>query len=240
MDQLLEWTRAFFYSWAWHFAEETTHLPRDGRYLLLIMDVYSAHISFKTISVLRDNNVVVLGIHTHTSHALRPLELSVFGTMNERFRQLLARCTITTEKSTRNDIYTDFELLTKEYHQDITASNCISGFRKAGIWSKVTNGVDPDHIKKVQFTLRDVDCPEIETVTQTCSVSSAVAFGNDQSNPLISYKQLYCLYLRQADRLCYDGTIEEYGHITVSTTTGATLTTTNVLSTVRERDERRR
>lgn len=74
-----------FFTWSQSFVEETSFLCRGGRNLLLIMDGYSCHVSFKTLSLMKDNGIVVAGLPAHTSHALKPLDVSVFRPIKQEF-----------------------------------------------------------------------------------------------------------------------------------------------------------
>ncbi len=50
-------------------------------------------------------------------------------------------------------------------------------------------------------------------------------------------KELYNLYLRQSEKLCSDGTVEENGTIRVANKRGASLSSENVIAALRARDE---
>ena len=76
-------------------------MSRDNKKLLLVMDGYACQITFKTLSILCENGIVVVGIPAHTSHVLQPLDVGVFGRLKEKFRQLLVHRSITTSKKTR-------------------------------------------------------------------------------------------------------------------------------------------
>lgn len=64
--------------WA-RFLEETRAMRSNGNHLILICDGYSCHIQLEVLQLLRDNNVVVIGLPAHTSHVLQPLDVSVFS-----------------------------------------------------------------------------------------------------------------------------------------------------------------
>lgn len=85
--------------------KEADHFHPDGSKLILIMDGYTCHVSYKTPSLLRDNRIVVSGLPEHTSYAIQPLDVSIVGPLKEFLRHLNVR-TITTKRSDRNDIFT--------------------------------------------------------------------------------------------------------------------------------------
>lgn len=46
--------------------------------MLLGLDEYSCHVSFRKLSLLRDNGIVVVGLPAHTSHVLQ-IDVAIFG-----------------------------------------------------------------------------------------------------------------------------------------------------------------
>lgn len=72
--------------------------------ILLIMDGYACHLLFRTLSLLKENVILVLGLPVHTPHVLQPLDISVFGPPKEEFRRLLNMPKISTNKEKIIDI----------------------------------------------------------------------------------------------------------------------------------------
>ena len=79
----------------------------------------------------------------------------------------------------------------------------------------------------------------VENNRCTRRISSIVESSNEPRKRLETYKDLYKLFLQDSERLCSDGVIEENGTIRVSTTTGGTMTSDNVISALEQRDEER-
>ncbi len=79
-----------FYSWAQQFVLEAGHLRRGGQTLLLILEVHRSHLQYSAHQLLKENCIFVDGIPSHTSQALQPLDVGVFGPMKEYFRELLS------------------------------------------------------------------------------------------------------------------------------------------------------
>lgn len=50
-----------FFTWAKHIVNETNYLRRDCKKILFVTYGYSAHLSYKTLTMLRDNGVIVVG-----------------------------------------------------------------------------------------------------------------------------------------------------------------------------------
>lgn len=232
-----------FYNWAVNFVQESSFLRRDGRKLLLIMDGYACHVAYRTLKMLGDNDIIVAGLPAHTSHVLQPLDVGVFGPLKEAFRQLLSHRTVTSGVDSRHDIFTVCEMLQKAFHTSVNASNAIAGFRRTGLWSASTRSVDPLTIREEDFTssaVSDDFTARLSDTTGTRSVTSLIrsVASNHNADRIQTYKQLYDLFLKRSEDLCSDGTIVANGTIQVSTRTGATLTSENVINALRERDER--
>lgn len=54
------------YTWALSSVEETQYLRRNGDNILLIMDRYGVHISYKTLKLPRVNEIIVAGPPAYT------------------------------------------------------------------------------------------------------------------------------------------------------------------------------
>lgn len=76
-----------FYAWAKRFVEQTAVLREDGSKLLLSMDGYASHVSFKKLRLIWGNGIVAAGLPAHTPYVLQPLEVSIFGPVKEDFRR---------------------------------------------------------------------------------------------------------------------------------------------------------
>ncbi len=60
--------------------------------------------------------------------------------------------------------------------------------------------------------------------------NSEMAISNVVEQRVRTSKELYDLYLRQSEKLCSDGTVEENGTITVTNKHGASLSSENVIA----------
>lgn len=229
-----------FFDWAKNFVDETAHLRRNNRYLLLIFDGYGCHLQYNSLKFLKDNNIVVAGLPAHTSHALQPLDVGVFRAFKEAFKKLLGKRSAHTSKSARNDVFTICELLTRAYHQSVVATNIISGFERTGLWVSANRGPDPSKIRAEDLTSSEVNATELNTFPSTRSVTSIVESSGNRESKIENYRQLYELFSKRAEQLRSDGAIVlENGTVKVSTTTGASLTSDNVISALKAVHERK-
>ncbi len=91
--------------WATEFVSETESLKRRKGTIPLLLDGMDAHLKHGPLKTLKDAGIVVIALPSHTSHALQPLDLSVFSATKERFRQLIAERTMPTRRDLKNDIF---------------------------------------------------------------------------------------------------------------------------------------
>ena len=83
---------AIFFEFCQNFVLETASLRRRHKNLVLTMDGYGAHTTYKALQYLRDNNIQVIALPAHTRRRTQTLDYSVFSpfktylwnTMNER------------------------------------------------------------------------------------------------------------------------------------------------------------
>lgn len=97
---------------------------------------------------------------------------------------------------------------------------------------------DTTAINATQLTSSQVRPECLEGLQIKRRVASAVGCSNTPEQRVETYQQLYALFKQRAEVLCSDGVIEESGTIQVGTTTGATLTSDNVLDALQSREER--
>ncbi|PXF46035.1 hypothetical protein BWQ96_04210 [Gracilariopsis chorda] len=105
-----------FYHWGEKLVEETSLLRKRHRNIILALDGYGAHCSYKVLKLFKDNNIVVVGLPAHTSHRTQPPDFSVFSPYKTAFRNELNKRTIFVKDETKNDVYTICELLTNAFN----------------------------------------------------------------------------------------------------------------------------
>lgn len=114
------------------------------------MDGYACHLSFKTLSLLK-NGIIVAGLPANTSHVLQPLDVSVFGQLKEEVRRRLSLQKAYKVKRDRNEVFTVCELLPDSYYACVNPRNTIAGFKNRGIWSDEKEGVEMSVIQPTDY-----------------------------------------------------------------------------------------
>ena len=147
---------------------------------------------------------------------------------------------MTSNKETRNDIFTVCELLKKAYLDAVSPSNIIKGFSRSGIWNNYMRGPDIDSIRPIEYTSQGNSLVLLSEVCSTRSRTVIVESGDESRIRIESAKQLYNVFLAKSEKLVSDGTIEVNGTVCVTTKSGATLTSENVIAALKAAEERKK
>lgn len=70
-------------------------LRSEDNFIFLSMDYYDTHALYKTMKLLKENRIIVIGMPTHTSHIVEPLDFSVFSTFKASLSKEFRRLTLT-------------------------------------------------------------------------------------------------------------------------------------------------
>ena len=136
------------------------------RPVLLLVDGHKSHMTLELVDLARENNVILFCLPPHTTHALQPLDVSVFKALKAHFsRSLRAVC------FTRKDFMVtkrDFARVVKEpFELAFSMTNIKNGFAKCGIFP-----FNPDAVDKKKMLPSEM---HRDTVEETPSVSSSDA-----------------------------------------------------------------
>ena len=103
------------------------------RPVLLLVDGHKSHETIELVDLARSNNVILVCLPPHTTHALQPLDVSVFKSLKAHFsRSLRAWCF-----TKKNFVVTkrDFARVVKEpFELSFSMSNIKSGFNRCGVF----------------------------------------------------------------------------------------------------------
>lgn len=102
--------------------------------IILILDEYGAHKSFKALRLMRVNNIIVIALPVHTSHRTQVLDHSIFSPFKTYLRNALKECVLTTAGAGRKNVYTLCELVYDAYKRALSYNNIVSGFLACGLW----------------------------------------------------------------------------------------------------------
>ncbi|XP_060574096.1 uncharacterized protein LOC132731836 [Ruditapes philippinarum] len=65
-------------------------LPNCGKYrpVVLLMDNHESHIYLPLVEIARKENVILVGLPSHTTHYLQPLDVKIIGPLNDKVTRL--------------------------------------------------------------------------------------------------------------------------------------------------------
>ena len=111
------------------------------RPLVLIVDGHKSHENIELIDCARKNNIILLCLPPHTTHALQPLDVSVFKSLKSHFSKALrAWC------FTKKDFVVtkrDFARVVKvPFESSFSITNIKSGFAKCGIYPQSNSTIE--------------------------------------------------------------------------------------------------
>ncbi len=142
------------------------------RPLLLVIDDHKTHLTLECIDLCRTNNIILLCLPPHTTHALQPLDVSVFRSLKCHFSSALQAVCFSRKDFmvTKRDFARVFKV---PFEKAFSMSNIKSGFTKTRIYP-----FNPEAIDKEKLVPSDVHD------TQTGESSSGSEETLTQENPL--------------------------------------------------------
>ena len=164
-----------FFEW---FKRDFLKYAVPQRPVLLIVDGHKSHITLDLVDLARNSGVVLFCFPPHTTHALQPLDVSVFKALKAHFsKSLRALC------FSRRDFMVskrDFARMVKEpFEIAFSMSNIKNGFSKCGIYP-----FDPDAVCKAKLLPSSVyqdSSGQSSTESQTPSDEAVQLSATDES-----------------------------------------------------------
>ena len=101
-----------------------------GHKIILTYDGHNSHITYNTAKMALDNNITLLCLPPHSSHALQPLDVGVFKSVKATWRTLVSEHYSQTKfKLTKENFPAVLNKLWKSLKGDLL----VSGFRQSGL-----------------------------------------------------------------------------------------------------------
>ena len=145
------------------------------RPLLLLIDGHKSHMGLDLVDLCRKNNVILFCLPPHTTHALQPLDVSVFQSLKDHFSKSVRSITFT--KKFFIVTKCDFARIIKSpFERVFSIPNVKAGFAKCGIYPFNRDAVPVN--KMIPSTLHDSPLSvssgsSSDLVTSSLSVSSS-------------------------------------------------------------------
>ena len=168
-DLFLQWFKKVFLKYTVH-----------DQPLLLLVDGHKSHMTLELVDLARENNVILFCLPPHTTHALQPLDVSVFKALKAHFsRSLRALC------FTRKDFIVtkrDFARVVKEpFEMAFSMTNIKNGFAKCGIFP-----FNPDAVDKKKMLPSEMHKDSVEEMPPSVRSSVSTPTGQSSSPPPVS------------------------------------------------------
>ena len=107
--------------------------------VILFMDGHASHINLELIRLARDHGVFLFCLPSHTTHALQPLDVGVYGPLKSRWEKILKEYKMEMCSSCRKK---EFPCLLKRLWEKLfEAIRLKAGFRKAGLCPLTTEAI---------------------------------------------------------------------------------------------------
>ena len=116
------------------------------RPVLLLVDGHKSHINLDVIDLCRQNDVILFCLPPHTTHALQPLDVSVFKSLKDRYAKAVRSLSFTKKIFivTKREFS---KVLKVPFEQAFSIPNIKAGFTKCGIFP-----LNPDATAKSKMT----------------------------------------------------------------------------------------
>lgn len=122
---------SMFVKFLQHFIKYTK--PTKEQPVILILDNHESHISVPAIQMAKDNGVMLITLHPHTSHHMQPLDKSVYGPFKTYFNTAANELLMTPGHVGKPlNIYDIAGLVGKAFPLAFTPNNICKGFSSTG------------------------------------------------------------------------------------------------------------
>ena len=111
--------------------------------------------TYGTVKLAIKNQIIIICLPAHTSHALQPLDVGVFKGLKADWRRILLRFYRETRMTAVDK--GSFPTLLKQSWQCFCSQNLVGGFRGAGLWPFNSDVVS---LEKFQNILEDPTTPD--------------------------------------------------------------------------------
>lgn len=109
--------------------------PTKERPVLLILDNHFSHIDINILDFCKDNNITLLSFPPHCSHALQPLDRTVFGPMKKYLNQAMDSWMRNPENAAASmTIHILPSMVSYAFPKAMSQENIQSGFKCTGIY----------------------------------------------------------------------------------------------------------
>ena len=145
------------------------------RPVLLFVDGHASHITIDVIDLARENQIILFCLPPHTTHALQPLDVSVFKSLKSHFGKAVHALSfakkdfVVSKREFARVVKTPFE-------KAFSMSNIKAGFKKCGI-----HPFDPNAVDQSKILPSFSSSPSTDESYTSAEVSSSLVAGADNN-----------------------------------------------------------
>ena len=110
------------------------------RPLLLLIDGHKSHMGLELVDLCRENSIIMFCLPPHTTHALQPLDVSVFKSLKDHYSKSVRSLTL----ARKNFVVTKREfarIIKSPFERAFSIPNIKAGFAKCGVYPFNRNAV---------------------------------------------------------------------------------------------------
>jgi hypothetical protein len=142
------------------FEPATAARNKSNGYHLLILDSHNSHCTYKFCKFAADHCIIVICLPSHTTHALQPCNVGVFGPLAACWKSEVNKASREHTPITKQNLLVYYNTARRRAFQPFTI---LSAFAKTGIWPVNTRAIPPEAFE-----------PSLNTTTQSTQPLPAV------------------------------------------------------------------
>lgn len=129
----------------------------DGLPHVVVMDNHHSHtFNMEFLQLMKNNNIVVFGLPSHTSHILQPLDKVPFSVLKSKWNEEMRVYARTTGGKALTKAQF-FEVFNPCYEKAMTTEHAQAGFRGSGLFPINVKAIDPSAFAPSKTTERPLD-----------------------------------------------------------------------------------
>ncbi|MCO5601398.1 hypothetical protein L7F22_055518 [Adiantum nelumboides] len=173
-------TGELFQAWLEHFDKAITELVGKESRHLLILDGHGSHVSLEVVERARDWGIDLITLPAHTSHKLRPLDVSVFKSLKTHFRKErdIWHLRTLSRQASKTEVAT---IAAKAIGSALTEANIKSGFKATEIWPFNPNALNFDNMPCNHISILEEATTREEDLSQ---VPNTFSFPNREEEAI--------------------------------------------------------
>ena len=154
--------------------------PTAEHPVLLILDNHCSHISIEVLDYAKDHHITILSFPPHCSHALQPLDRSVFGPLKAYMNQAMDNWMRDPQNANRAmTIHVLPAMVAYAFPKAFTPANITAGFRCTGIYPFDRNVFSDLHFMPSTVSDRPLTSTGDSTATTVAVGEAHCELGND-------------------------------------------------------------